>query len=271
MSTPADTEVVHSAVDAGVMTLTLDSPRNRNALSRALVGQLTSGLQQAAADDGIRAVVLTHAGTTFCAGADLGEALKRGASPDEASAEATASMLDLMRTILELPKPVIAVVDGNVRAGGFGLIGAADIALAGPHSTFALTESRLGLAPSMISLVLLPKMTARSAGRYFVSGETFDAPVAASIGVITEAAADSDELGKALDGILDGVRRASPVGLAASKELTTAGIRGEFDRVAQRRAQESAALFAGPDAQAGMAAFLSKSRPPWDLTAARDA
>ena len=95
--------------------------------------------------------------------------------------------------------------------------------------------------------------------------------MAASIGVITEAAADSDELGKALDGILDGVRRASPVGLAASKELTTAGIREEFDRVAQRRAQESAALFAGPDAQAGMAAFLSKSRPPWDLTAARDA
>ena len=265
--TTTDSEVVHVGIDAGVMTLTLDSPGNRNALSRALVTQLSSGLTRAATDESVRAVVLTHAGGTFCAGADLGEALKRGASAEEASAEATSSMVELMRTILELPKPVIAHVDGHVRAGGFGLLGATDIALAGQKSTFALTEARLGLAPSVISLVLVPKMTARGAGRYFLTGEKFDASVAASIGVITQACDSTEALTQSLGEILDGIRRASPVGLAASKELTTTSVRDEFERLAQRRAQESATLFAGDDARAGMEAFLSKGRPPWDLTA----
>ncbi len=259
------TEVVHSHLEGGVLTLTLDSPKNRNALGAALVEQLRDGLREAETNAGVRAVVLTHAGGTFCAGADLGEAMAGGASVEEASAIGTGAMLDLMQTILELPKPVIAKIDGHVRAGGFGLVGAADIALAGPACTFALTESRLGLAPSVISLVLLPKMTARASGRYFLTGESFDRQTAVRIGLITESFATIEDLDAGADTVLAGVRRASPQGLAASKALTTTEILADFTRYARRRADESAELFASDEAREGMAAFLSKRPPSWDL------
>ena len=99
-------------------------------------------------------------------------------------------MTALLRGILESPLPVIAAIDGHVRAGGLGLVGACDIAVAGPRSTFALTEARIGVAPSIISLTLLPKMSARAAARYYLTGEKFDADAAAEIGLITTAADD---------------------------------------------------------------------------------
>ncbi|MEE4021478.1 enoyl-CoA hydratase family protein [Gordonia sp. PKS22-38] len=260
------TEVVHTSVAGGIATVVLDSPANRNALGVTLVDQLLAALASASDDPSVRAVVLTHTGGTFCAGADLSEALKSGMSVEDASAHGTRSMIDLMRTILTMPKPVIARIDGHVRAGGFGLIGAADIVLAGPSCTFALTEARLGLAPSVISLVLLPKLTARATGRYFLSGETFDPGTAVRIGLATEAFASSDDLATGLDAVLTGIRRSSPQGLAASKALATASILSDFDTSADMRAAESAALFGSDEARAGMIAFLSKQRPPWDLT-----
>lgn len=261
-----EAEVVHRDVAGGVLTLTLDSPKKRNALGPALVGQLRAGLDAAADDPAVRAVVLTHTGGTFCAGADLSEALANGVSVEEASAAGTAAMVGLMRAIVELPKPVIAVVDGHARAGGLGLIGATDIALAGPESTFALTEARLGLAPSVISAVLIPKMTARSAGRYFITGEGFDAMTAVDAGLVTAAAESSAALAGLRDRVLDGILRGSPQGLAASKALTTAGIRAGLDRDADRLAAESAELFGSAEAREGMTAFLSRSKPSWDIS-----
>ena len=96
--------------------------------------------------------------------------------------------------------PVIGAVDGHVRAGGLGLIGACDIVVAGPASTFALTEARIGVAPSIISLTLLPKMTARAAGRYFLTGEKFGAAEAADIGLISIAADDVEADRRGADG-----------------------------------------------------------------------
>ncbi|WAC56621.1 enoyl-CoA hydratase family protein [Gordonia sp. SL306] len=264
------TEVVHTDIADEILTLTLDSPANRNALGEALVAQLLDGLRAAERDAGIRAVVLTHTGGTFCAGADLSEALARGADVEEASAMGTSAMLDLMRVILEMPKPVIAKVDGHVRAGGFGLLGAADIALVGPRCTFALTEARLGLAPSVISLVLLPKMTARASGRYFLTGETFDPSTAVEIGLVTEAFASADDLDAGLTSVLAGIRRASPQGLGASKMLTTATVLSSFRGLARQRADESAALFGSDEAREGMTAFLSKRSPRWDLGAQKE-
>lgn len=260
-----DDILVHTAVDASVLTVTLDSPANRNALSSALVAQLQTAFD-AATDEQIRAVVLTHTGGTFCAGADLGEALKRGLSPEEATAEGGRAMVGLIRTVLELDKPVIVVADGHVRAGGLGLVGAADIALAGPAATFALTESRLGLAASIISIPLLAKMSARAAGRYFLTGEKFGADTAAGIGLVTAACATADDLAAELDSVLEGIRKASPQGLSVSKKLTTAALLDGFDVQAQARAEESMRLFASDEAREGMTAFLSKRRPEWDTS-----
>lgn len=155
--------LVQYEVEGRAARLTLDSPHNRNALSSGLVRQLREGLQRAAADQTVRAVVLTHTGNTFCAGADLSEASE--GSPQDIAKDRAGQLTALLRDILELPLPVIIAVNGHVRAGGFGLVGAADIAVAGPDSTFALTEARIGVAPSIISLTLLPRLTSRAAGR----------------------------------------------------------------------------------------------------------
>lgn len=252
--------------DGTVVQVTLDSPGTRNALGSTLVAQLRAALVAAADDPQARAVVLTHTGGTFCAGADLGEALRRGLDPQQATAEAGAAMVDLIKTVLTSPKPVIAVVDGHVRAGGFGLVAAADIVLAGPSATFALTESRLGLAPSIISIPVLARMTPRAAGRYFLSGETFTGAAAVASGLATAAFDDVAALAVELGTILDGMRKASPQGLAASKALTTAAVLGGFDEAAGVRAAESAALFASDEAREGMTAFLSKRKPAWDVS-----
>lgn len=238
--------------------LTLDSPHNRNALSASLVEQLYDGLRRAAADPAVRAVVLTHTGNTFCAGADLSQATN--GDPFEAAAGRATELAALLRAIVECPVPVLAAVDGHVRAGGLGLVGACDIAVAGPRSTFALTEARIGVAPAIISLTLLPKLEPRAAARYFVTGETFSAARAAEIGLVTAAA---DDIDAAVAELVTELGKASPQGLAASKALTTSGLLAGFDRDAQRLAEESARLFVSEEAHEGMLAFLQKRPPRW--------
>ncbi|GGP61006.1 enoyl-CoA hydratase family protein [Streptomyces abikoensis] len=248
---------VHDAYERGVTTLTLDSPHNRNALSTRLVTELREGLARAADDARTRAVVLTHTGGTFCSGADLTEPAPTG--PE--------ALVGLLRTVVELPKPVVTVVRGHVRAGGLGLVGACDIALADETSTFAFTESRIGLAPAVISLPLLPRLDPRAASRYYLTGERFGAAEAARIGLITavtSAPTDAtDATDKTLESILDGLRRASPQGLAESKRLVTAEVLRAFDRDAAELAERSARLFASAEAREGMAAFLEKRDPAW--------
>ncbi|MGA6171715.1 enoyl-CoA hydratase family protein [Streptomyces sp. NPDC012600] len=240
--------LIATSRERGIATLTLDSPANRNALSARLVAELRDSLTACAADDTVRAVVLAHTGSTFCAGADL------KAPPDPEA------FVGLMREIVALPKPVVARVDGHVRAGGLGLLAACDIAVAGPSSTFALTESRLGLAPAVISLTLLPRVDRTAAGRYYLTGERFDAAEAARIGLVTLAAEDVE---KGLAPVLDGLRRASPQGLAASKELVTATVLRSFDQYAEDLIARSAALFASDEAREGMTAFLERRDPAW--------
>jgi len=246
--------LVQYEVERGIARIALDSPQNRNALSAALVDQLTTALADAAADEAVRAVELTHSGNTFCAGADLTEASQGGM---KAGAE---RLLALLRRMVALPKPVVGSIDGHARAGGLGLVGACDIVLAGPSSTFAFSEVRLGLAPAIISLTTLPRLDPRAASRYFLTGETFDAPAAASIGLITEAVHDIDAATLA---VLDTLRTCSPQGLRETKPLLTAGILDGFDVRAKALAELSARLFASEEAAEGMAAFLEKRPPAW--------
>lgn len=253
--------LVTYAADGAVARLTLDSPQNRNALSAALVAQLHDGLRRAAGDPAVRAVVLGHTGGTFCAGADLSESsAAAGDDPFQAALGRARELAAVLRAIVECPVPVIAAVDGHVRAGGMGLIGACDVAVAGPRSSFALTEARIGVAPAIISLTLLPKLAPRAAARYYVTGETFGAARAAEIGLVTEAATD---VGAAVGAITADLAKASPQGLAASKALTTAAVLTGFDRDGERLATESARLFVSEEAREGMLAFLEKRPPRW--------
>jgi enoyl-CoA hydratase len=246
--------LIQYSVDRGVARVALDSPRNRNALSAAVVGQLTTALTTAAADEAVRVVELTHTGTTFCAGADLSEASEGG------MATGAGQVMDLLRFIVALPKPVVGSIDGHARAGGLGLVGACDIVLAGPQSTFAFTEVRLGLAPAMISLTTLPRMEARAASRYYLTGETFDAATAARIGLVTAAVEDIDAGTLA---VLDALRAGSPQGLRETKLLLTQTVQAGFEARAALLAELSARLFGSPEAAEGMAAFREKRPPAW--------
>ena len=249
-----DTELVHVAIDGGIATITLDSPHNRNALSRQLVAELTDRLHVAATAPDLRAVVLTHTGTTFCAGADLSEA-STGPMTGTAS-----GLLALLRLIVETPQPVIASIDGNVRAGGVGLLGACDIVVAGPRSSFAITEARLGLAAAVISVTVLPRLDERSAARYYLTGATFDAAEAQRIGLVTIA---TDDLDGAVATLTADLRKASPQGLVASKRLANREVREAIERHGEEMVELSARLFASEEAHEGMTAFLERRAPRW--------
>jgi len=247
--------VVQYSVDRAIATLTLDSPANRNALSAQLVGELSEGLQRAAADPDVRAAVIAHTGRTFCAGADLKEQAAEG-GPEQG----TKRMLGLLRAIVELPKPVLARVDGHVRAGGLGIVGACDLAFASANATFAFTEVRLGLAPAIISLTTLGRMSERAASRYYLTGETFDAAAAARSGLITDAA---DDLDASLAAVCDALRACSPQGLAETKPLTAAAIGARFAAGADGLQALSQRLFESDEAREGIMAFLQKRPPRW--------
>ncbi len=249
-----DTELVHLAIEHGVATITLDSPHNRNALSRQLVAELTAHVHTAAGNAGVRAVVLTHTGTTFCAGADLSEA---STGPMGGTAHA---LLAVLRLIVDVPQPVIARIDGNVRAGGVGLVGACDIAVAGPRSTFAITEARIGVAAAVISVTVLPRLDARAAARYYLTGATFDSAEAERIGLVTIA---TDDLDGAVASITEDVLKGSPQGLVESKRLANRGVREAIERYGEEMVELSARLFASDEAHEGMTAFLERRPPRW--------
>ncbi|GAA2764814.1 enoyl-CoA hydratase family protein [Streptomyces paradoxus] len=231
-----------------VETLSLDSPHNRNALSAALVGELAGALTDAGKDTGVRAIVLTHTGNTFSAGADL-----KDPPPPEA-------LVALLRQIIELPKPVVARVTGHVRAGGLGLLAACDIAAASTEATFAFTEVRIGVAPAVISLPLLPRTNPRALARHYLTGERFDAAEAVATGLLTTCDSDVDRL---LGPILEGLRRSAPDALAETKRLLTARVLEAFDRDADALTALSARLFSSPQAREGMTAFLERRDAAW--------
>jgi enoyl-CoA hydratase len=257
----SERSVFYAVVD-GFASVTLDSPGNGNAISERMLTQLREAVRSAAADPNVRALVLAHTGNTFCAGADLSVAVGETRTPAEISAATTRRMTELLRDMLELPKPVVACINGHVRAGGMGIVAACDLAVAGPESSFALTESRLGLAPAIVSLTLLPRLSSRAASRYFLTGEKFDAARAEEIGLITLAAEDANA---AANDLIAELGKASPQGLAESKALTTYDILKQFDARADELAALSAKLFTSPDAAEGILSFLQRRPPAWAL------
>ena len=266
----SDQVLVRYEVRGGAARITLDSQHNRNAISAGLVDQLHDALTRAADDGAARVVVLGHAGGTFCAGADLSEASGSQGdaagrdTPQEQAARRTRVFLDLLRAIIAHPKPVIAAVDGHVRAGGMGLVAACDLAVAGPASTFALTEVRLGLAAAMISVPLEARVNSRDLARALLTGEKFDAGHARTIGLLSDAVED---VGAAVDELVAAFRPCSPQGLRENKALLAAPLLARLDAGGDDLAGITARLFTTPEVAEGMTAFLERRQPSWAVDA----
>jgi methylglutaconyl-CoA hydratase len=256
-----DPVYVRASVERGVATLTLDSPHNRNALSSALVSQLGDALAAAAADDAVRVIVLSHTGPVFCSGADLKETAAMLAG-DGAGTLPVVRLADLLAAVWECPKPVVARVGGASRAGGLGLIAAADIAVCTSDATFAFSEVRLGVIPSVISATVLRRLTPRAAAELYLTGEVFDGTRAAAVGLVTSAVS-AEHLDAAVARLAASLVRGGPAALAATKELlrrpTPADIRDELAGLAE----QSARFFGSAEGREGIAAFAEKRDPSW--------
>lgn len=249
-------ELVHYDVRHGTATLTLDSPRNRNALSRALMTELADRLADAGSDAAVRVVVLAHTGRVFCSGMDLTE------TTGGADAMPVTDLPRILQAVWDSPKPVVAAVGGPARAGGLGLIAAADVAVAARSATFAFSEVRIGVVPATISPTVLPRISARAAQELFLTGEVFDAARAAEIGLVT-ALADDGDVAVAVAHYVDMLARGGPQALADTKRLlrqaTAPALAEEFAAMSA----VSARHFASAEGQEGIAAFREKRPPNW--------
>ncbi len=254
--------VVQYELAGGVATITMDSPRNRNALSRPMRAQLSAALRRAGGDDDVRAVVLTHTGTVFCAGMDLKETAV--AKPGE---EGVRELPAILRLIAHCPKPVVARLAGPARAGGVGIMAACDIAVTVDSATFAFTEVRIGLIPAVISIPVLARLNPAAARELMLTGEVFDAARAREIGLVN-AVVGPDELDAVVERYLDALLAGGPGALAGTKELISGSL---DDSIARYEAllDLSARQFDTPEAREGARAFTEKRPPAWrtDITA----
>ncbi|GAA1552264.1 enoyl-CoA hydratase family protein [Kribbella hippodromi] len=198
-------------------------------------------------------IVVRSALEVFCSGADLSEATTVGMGVG------AQRMVDVQRAIVANPKPVVARVAGPVRAGGIGIVAAADLSVAGESASFALTEVRLGLAAATISLTVLPRLTDRAAAYTFLTGNAFDALEAARLGLVTLTVPDS-ELDAAVGTVLESLLKGVPQGLRETKKLLNRTLLADIDARGNELAELSAGLFGSPAAQEAMLAFLNRKK-----------
>jgi methylglutaconyl-CoA hydratase len=257
---PPATPLVRTEVDRGVATLTLDSPHNRNALSTALIGELLAALAAASADRSVRVIVISHTGPVFCSGADLRET----AAATGAGEVPVSRLGEVLAAIWESSKPVLARVGGPARAGGIGLIAAADIAVCDEQATFAFTEVRLGVIPAVISATVLPRLAPRAATELFLTGEVFDGVRAAQIGLVS-AAVPGAQLDAAVAGYTAALGRGAPGALAAAKRLIQERVApgGSLRAQLAELTEVSVRFFASADGREGVAAFAEKRPAAW--------
>lgn len=250
----------------GVATVTLNRPDVHNAFNEDVIARLSEIFDELARQDGLRAVVLTGRGRSFCAGADLKwMTMMAGYSYEENldDAKRMAAMFDRLNT---LPVPTIARVQGSAFAGGLGLISACDIAVAADHAKFAVTEVRIGLIAAAISPYLIAAIGAGAARRYFQTAERFDAAEAKRLGLLHETV-PADDLDEAVDGIVTEILRNAPESLAACKTLIRETAGPVTEALRNETATRIAHLRSEPEAREGIAAFFEKRKPAWVMAA----
>lgn len=247
-----------------VARITLTQPEVRNAFSDAVIAAITAAFEDVGARGDVRAVVLAAEGPAFCAGADLNW-MRRMAdyTRDENIADA-ALLAAMLRTIAECPKPTIARVQGDVYAGGMGLVAACDMAVAVETAGFCLSEVRLGLIPATISPYVIRSMGTRAAQRYFLTAERFDAAEALRIGFVHAVAADAAALDATVDAWTRQLAANSPQAVRACKRLVNdvAG-RAIDDALIAATVEGIADIRASEEGREGVQAFLNKRKPSW--------
>ena len=248
--------------DGPVVTVTLARPELHNAFNARLIGELTTCFTALADDQEVRVVVLTGAGRSFCAGADvewMRASLAHGHAENVADADRLAAMFE---TIAALPKPLIGRVNGAALGGGAGLVACCDLAVAADHAQFGFTEVKLGIIPAVISRFVIPRIGPGHARALFLSGARFDATRAAQIGMVHQVV-PAAELDEAIAAAVREMLTSGPAAVAEVKALLAA--LGSLPAGEHRAytVEAIARVRSGTEGQAGLRAFLEKRRPPW--------
>lgn len=255
--------LVHLEIADGVATITLDSPGNRNALSLGLVadlGEALDGAEAGIAAGTVRSIVLAHTPPAFCAGADLKE--RRSGPPD------SRPMVECFRRLMDAEVPTIAAVTGPARAGGLGLVASCDLSVVDEAVTFALTEVRIGVAIAIISVPILRRVSAPRLAVPALTGLPFSAREALELGLITHV---TDDVGATVAHLCEAIALGAPGAVAATKRILREVPGVGRDEAFERMRLLSEAMFSGPDAAEGMAAFAEKRPPAWQVDPARSA
>lgn len=248
-----------------VAWLALARPEVHNAFDAGLIGALNTVLDALAADDGVRALVLTGQGSTFSAGADLHWMRGMAKASEAENLADSLELARLMRTLNFFPKPTIARVNGSAYGGGVGLVACCDIAIAVEGAKFSLSEAKLGLVPAVISPYVVAAIGSRNARKLFQTAEMFEAPEAARIGLLHRCV-PAAELDEAVDRELHWLGKGGPIAQAEAKTLALrmGGLtREEAERVDTENARLIARLRVSPEGQEGLGAFLDKRAPRW--------
>ncbi|MEM6324054.1 MAG: crotonase/enoyl-CoA hydratase family protein [Pseudomonadota bacterium] len=251
-----------SVDEAGVATLVLDRPAQRNALSAVMIAELTEIAERLGQDDAVRAIVLSGAGKVFCAGGDL-TWMKAQIEADRATRirEGTklARMLYALNTV---PKPLIGKIHGGAFGGGVGLACICDVAIAARDARFGLTETRLGLIPATIAPYVIARLGEGVARRVIMASRVFDATEAMALGVIADAV-DAASLDARIEQEVAPYLATAPGAVARTKALARALGPTIDDSVIAATIERLADAWDDPEALQGIEAFLGKTSPPW--------
>lgn len=246
--------VTVQVTDGAIARVTIDVPRTRNALSTGVLKGLAAAIRRLSHRDDTRVIVLTGHGGTFSSGADLKE--------NAAVPHATAAVTELYAAITESPKPVLARVEGRCLGLAVGVVAACDLAIVASDTSFGLPEPRLGQAPTLAALTIVPKLRGSDASELLLTGAMFDGSRASALGLANESVAAS-ELDAAVDRWIDRLTSGAPGALAACKKLVLA-LRPSVGPEAMGMVTALAAQLAESDeAKEGHAAFFERRPPGW--------
>ena len=250
-------------VQGHVATVTMNRPEVRNAFNDEVIAELTEAFARLGEDAAVRAIVLAAEGPAFCAGADLNWMRRMADYTREENLADAAQLAFMLRTLYECPKPTIARVQGDVYAGGMGLVAACDIALSVDTAHYCLSEVRLGLIPATISPYVIRVMGPRAAHRWFLTAERFGAAEAHRIGFVHEVVA-AEALDAKLAELLKALTGASPNAVRECKRLVQDVAERDITRLLIERTVEGIAdIRASDEGKEGVQSFLQKRKPEW--------
>jgi methylglutaconyl-CoA hydratase len=251
------------AYDAGVSTVTINRPEVRNAFNDEVIAELTAVLLELGKRDEVRCVVLAGNGAAFCAGADLNWMKRMATYTRDENLQDAAGLARMLEALYACPKPTIARVQGDVYAGGTGLVAACDMAVSVDTANYCLSEVKLGLIPATISPYVIRAMGTRAAHRYFLTAERFSAVEALRSGLVHEVVT-ADQLDAKVAELAKSLVQAGPEAVKACKKLLHDVAGHEITPGLVRRTVEGIAdIRASDEGREGVQSFLGKRKPNW--------